>query len=129
MNAVQEILGGVIIGHFGQSRVHAEKPSIRRGLKDAQNRILENAAVHLFCLLQCLLRQFSLSNVMLDGDEMADGACSRADWRNRHLLGVKASIFLAIDYFPSPDSSGCNCVPPVSYTHLRAHETVLDLVC
>src|SRR5665811_1572084 len=22
----------------------------------------------------------------------------------------------------------CDCAPPVSYTHLRAHETVLDLV-
>ena len=22
-----------------------------------------------------------------------------------------------------------NCLTPVSYTHLRAHETVLDLVC
>ena len=27
------------------------------------------------------------------------------------------------------DVVGAECVPPVSYTHLRAHETVLDLVC
>ena len=26
-------------------------------------------------------------------------------------------------------SDGNNCVSPVSYTHLRAHETVLDIVC
>ena len=34
---------------------------------------------------------------------------------------------------PAFDSGGdCplgECVTPVSYTHLRAHETVLDLVC
>ena len=29
----------------------------------------------------------------------------------------------------SPDPSGARGIIPVSYTHLRAHETVLDLVC
>ena len=28
-----------------------------------------------------------------------------------------------------PDQSVCGTASPVSYTHLRAHETVLDLVC
>ena len=31
--------------------------------------------------------------------------------------------------YPSKFTGLVNCMPPVSYTHLRAHETVLDLVC
>ena len=30
---------------------------------------------------------------------------------------------------PTCDRIGADAVMPVSYTHLRAHETVLDLVC
>ena len=30
---------------------------------------------------------------------------------------------------PAPGADSTHSVPPVSYTHLRAHETVLDLVC
>src|ERR1039458_1988529 len=52
MDAVMEVLGGVITSHFGEGRIHAEKLSIRRGLKDAQNRGFENATILLFCVLQ-----------------------------------------------------------------------------
>eukprot|EP00657_Telonema_sp_P-1_P001288 TRINITY_DN12980_c0_g1_i1.p1 TRINITY_DN12980_c0_g1~~TRINITY_DN12980_c0_g1_i1.p1 ORF type:complete len:107 (+),score=39.82 TRINITY_DN12980_c0_g1_i1:116-436(+) len=36
------------------------------------------------------------------------------EWKARHLRGTKTPVL---------------CVDTVSYTHLRAHETVLDLVC
>ena len=32
-------------------------------------------------------------------------------------------------YDGHPDSGGTLICQPVSYTHLRAHETVLDIVC
>ena len=35
---------------------------------------------------------------------------------------------MASPEFPVPDNEA-NKIMPVSYTHLRAHETVLDLVC
>ena len=39
---------------------------------------------------------------------------------------ITADLFAAqCDFF----SIGTNDLTPVSYTHLRAHETVLDLVC
>ena len=38
-------------------------------------------------------------------------------------------ILLIFDQSTSPVSFGMKSGVPVSYTHLRAHETVLDLVC
>src|ERR1035437_1796754 len=70
MNAVMEVLGGVITSHFGESRIHAEKLSIRRGLKDAQNRVLENATVLLLCVLQCLLCLLALVDVHGDSQDL-----------------------------------------------------------
>src|ERR1039457_2286047 len=70
MNAVMEVLGGVITSHFGEGRIHAEKLSIRRGLKDAQNRVLENAAVLLLCVLQCLLCLLALVDVHGDSRDL-----------------------------------------------------------
>src|ERR1035438_6919034 len=111
MDAVKKILRGAITSHSCQSRIHAEKLSLPRGSKDAQNRILENAAIFLLCVLQRLFGQFPLRNILLDGDIVADGAGSGADWRNRHFLGVETAIFLAVDDFSAPQRSGGDGVP------------------
>src|ERR1017187_8304236 len=70
MDALIKILGGVITSYSGESRIHAEELSIRRGLKDAQNRILENAAVLLFCVLQCPLCLLALVDVHGDSRDL-----------------------------------------------------------
>ena len=43
------------------------------------------------------------------------------------LLQTDEPVFLAGDGRPGQHLNGV--LEPVSYTHLRAHETVLDLVC
>jgi len=70
MDAIMEVLGGVITSHFGEGGIHADKLSIQRGLKDAQNRVLENAAVLLFCVLQCLLCLLALVDVHGDSRDL-----------------------------------------------------------
>ena len=42
--------------------------------------------------------------------------------------GITTSQELPIDPQKSPTQNPMNTFEPVSYTHLRAHETVLDLV-
>src|SRR5665811_1664660 len=43
-------------------------------------------------------------------------------------LGVKV-IHCTAEFRPDRAGTAVNCQLAVSYTHLRAHETVLDLVC
>ena len=57
-------------------------------------------------------------------------------WQILHLLMVRISLILSktgIHFSGAPisihDSMASKSASPVSYTHLRAHETVLDLVC
>ena len=45
------------------------------------------------------------------------------------LKKVEAGSLLDLDLPMTGFSFGFDGVIPVSYTHLRAHETVLDLVC
>ena len=47
------------------------------------------------------------------------------------IFGVAVSVVIAIAVLAVTFSTkhGLAQVKPVSYTHLRAHETVLDLVC
>ena len=49
----------------------------------------------------------------------------------REYLGIDNFPFSNKEYFILGDLKNSNLLPakPVSYTHLRAHETVLDLVC
>ena len=49
-------------------------------------------------------------------------AITRAPWGEREQTA-------ATWYEPLRDQGAIDLVTPVSYTHLRAHETVLDLVC
>ena len=46
-------------------------------------------------------------------------------------VGITAMKDVILDPSLSPilEALAHDCPPPVSYTHLRAHETVLDLVC
>src|ERR1035441_3464106 len=64
----------------------------RIGLEDAQHRVLENAAVPLFCLLQGLLRQFSWSNVLYGPIEIEIAAPGVGHDPHIHRNRSRASI-------------------------------------
>ena len=54
--------------------------------------------------------------------------------RDRGSIGTDDDVLTVLDAFGDldvgvADDSGLHGLEAVSYTHLRAHETVLDLVC
>ena len=59
----------------------------------------------------------------------ADAAGGAGLRRRRHFVGAVGAGLVAAGERRRPGSAGSGGAPPVSYTHLRAHETVLDLVC
>ena len=64
-----------------------------------------------------------------------DRSSAASDVYKRQLLINRAKAFEPVTFVLSPilmklvSSEIFNASSPVSYTHLRAHETVLDLVC
>ena len=46
-----------------------------------------------------------------------------------HLKNLLLLIVVALALFACEQKENPKTIKPVSYTHLRAHETVLDLVC
>src|SRR5674476_262685 len=67
------------------------------------------------------LQRLQLPNYRIGrADGPSPGRTSLGFWR-RSIAHPQAA--------PAPSCAGKACIPPVSYTHLRAHETGRNLVC
>ena len=64
---------------------------------------------------------------MITGEMVKPGATVIDVGINRIERDGKAKLVGDVDYASAAAVAGA--ITPVSYTHLRAHETVLDLVC
>src|SRR5664280_2111591 len=82
--------------------------------------VLKQEAILHFCLTQRLFSNPSQSHVLFDGDIMGNPAITDVHGGDRHLLVVKASIFLAVNHLPMPDIPGGDRRP-----HICIQRTVL----
>src|SRR5664279_5092196 len=82
--------------------------------------VLKQEAILHFCLTQRFFSNPSQSHVLFDSNIMGDLAPAGAHRRDRHLLRVEASIFLAVNHLPMPDIPGGDRRP-----HICIQRTVL----
>ena len=79
--------------------------------------------------LDGLSEQLAVDEVLVGGDVFRDFACNTAQSGAQGLGSMVGTMSMSGQQYNSSNKHDHKGIEPVSYTHLRAHETVLDLVC
>ena len=96
--------------------VHVPDPDV--GALQRKPHALFGGSQGLGALAKLLLSPFTLRDVLLDSDEVADVALQVPHRRDGLFLCVKTVVFAAIDHFAAPDVPGQNRVPQILVEHL-----------